>query len=287
LVTDQAIARVLAAKVGIPLERLMQGVGRSFSALEEFLSERIVGHIDAIRRVSETVKRGFAGFAGTRPLASFLWVGSPGVGTGELARALAEFLFNSPDAMLTFEMAEFTEKHSIGKLIGTAPGYVGHEEGGRLTEGMYRRPFQILLFRDVAVAHPDVQEIIAQLLSTGDLTDGKGRWVYFSNAIVVLTGNLESVRMSGGEGVRVGFTAGHGSQVGSDEGILKEARKGMVDTLYEGPDERLVFRPLSRVEVFEVVSREVARASRRLKEERNITFELAEKAMAQCIESGG
>lgn len=289
LVTEQAVARVVASKVGIPVERLMQGVGRRFSELEEYIGKRIVGHQEAIRRVAETIKCGFAGFGGSRPLASFLWAGAPGVGKSELARALAEFLFNSPDAILTFEMAEFTEKHSVGKLIGTAPGYVGHEEGGRLTEAMYRRPFQILLFRDVSVAHPDIQEIIAQLLRTGMLTDGKGRRVYFSNTIVVLTQNVEPAKLQAGERPRLGFTAAAPAETGhgSDEAVLKELRKSMVDTLFDAPDEKLVFRPLSEPEVLEVVRREVSRASKRLKEERNISFALAPAAIAYCIRSGG
>lgn len=289
MVTEQAVARVVASKVGIPVERLMQGVGRRFSALEEFLGERIVGHQEAIRRIAETIKRGFAGFVGARPLASFLWAGAPGVGKSEIARALAEFLFNSRDAVLTFEMAEFTEKHSVGKLIGTAPGYVGHEEGGRLTEAMYRRPFQILLFRDVGVAHPDVQEILAQLLRTGMLTDGKGRRVYFSNAIIVLTQSVEPGRLLTGDRPRMGFTptGPADTKKGTDDVVLRDVRKGMVDTLFDGPDERLVFRPLSQQEVVEVVRREVAKASRRLKEERNISFSLAPAAVDFCIRSGG
>jgi ATP-dependent Clp protease ATP-binding subunit ClpC len=288
-VLEDDVAQVLSTDLGIPLERLLLHSHGRFQEMEDSLKSLIVGHRANISRVCEAVKRGIAGFASHRPLASLLFIGPPGVGKTQTARALARFLFSSEESLLSFQGGEFTEKHSTAKLIGTAPGYVGHQEGGRLTEAIYRRPFRILVFRDFLAAHEDAQELVAELARTGSLTDGKGRRAYFSNAVLVLTQDLDpEVLAAATQKPKVGFSAHRDSDAAADpEAILRELRRRCPSTLIDAVEERLVFSPLSSEEVAAVARLEAAEASRRLKEERDVSFELTDAAVAFLVASGG
>ncbi|GAB4527134.1 MAG: ATP-dependent chaperone ClpB [Roseibium sp.] len=192
-VTEQDIAAVVSRWTGVPVDKMMEGEREKLLRMEENLHRRLVGQEDAIRAVSEAVRRARAGLQDpNRPIGSFLFLGPTGVGKTELCKALAEFLFDDETAMVRMDMSEYMEKHSVARLIGAPPGYVGYEEGGALTEAVRRRPYQVLLFDEVEKAHPDVFNVLLQVLDDGRLTDGQGRTVDFRNTIIVLTSNLGS-----------------------------------------------------------------------------------------------
>jgi ATP-dependent Clp protease ATP-binding subunit ClpC len=290
VVTEEHIARTVAEQINIPVERMLLNSVDRFKDMAEFLGGQIVGHRDSLTRICDAVKRGFAGFSSHRPLASFLFAGPPGVGKLQSAKALARFLFDREDAILLFSGSEFTEKHSIAKLIGAGPGYVGHERGGRLTEGMFNHPFRLILFRDLMSAHADVQELVAEMIHTGELTDGQGRKVHFSNAVVVLCQDLPMDRYFGnGGGPRVGFapTDGMFEEERSSGDVLRRMVKEVPANLMHAVDDRLVFFPLSEAEVRAVARLEVGYSSNRLEEERDIGFTLTDAALDHLIGLGG
>jgi ATP-dependent Clp protease ATP-binding subunit ClpB len=192
-VTDQDIAAVVSRWTGIPVERMLEGERDKLIQMEEHLGRRVIGQAEAVRAVSTAVRRARAGLQDpNRPLGSFLFLGPTGVGKTELTKALAEFLFDDPTAMVRIDMSEFMEKHAVARLIGAPPGYVGYEEGGVLTEAVRRRPYQVVLFDEVEKAHGDVFNVLLQVLDDGRLTDGQGRTVDFTNTIIILTSNLGS-----------------------------------------------------------------------------------------------
>jgi ATP-dependent Clp protease ATP-binding subunit ClpB len=192
-VTAEDIAAVVSRWTGIPVKRMMEGEREKLLHMEEELGRRVIGQADAVRAVSKAVRRARAGLQDPgRPLGSFLFLGPTGVGKTELTKALADFLFDASDAMVRIDMSEFMEKHSVARLIGAPPGYVGYDEGGVLTEAVRRRPYQVVLFDEVEKAHPDVFNVLLQVLDDGRLTDGQGRTVDFSNTLIILTSNLGS-----------------------------------------------------------------------------------------------
>jgi ATP-dependent Clp protease ATP-binding subunit ClpC len=289
-VGEEAIARTVAEQVNIPVERMLLNSVDRFKDMGEFLGKEVVGHQEVLHRICDAVKRGFAGFSSNRPLASFLFAGPPGVGKLQTAKALSRFLFDRDDAILMFQGSEFTEKHSIAKLIGAGPGYVGHERGGRLTEGMFNRPFRLILFRDLMVAHPDIQELVAEMLNTGELTDGQNRKVHFSNAVVAICQDLSMDKYFGnGNLKRVGFAPSddeNGAENSSAD-VLRRVVKEFPASLLQAVDDRLVFFPLDNDEVRSVARLEVASSSNRLSEERDIRFELSDEALDHLIMGGG
>ncbi len=289
-VGEEAIAQTVAEQVNIPVERMLLNSVDRFKDMGDFLGDRVVGHHEVLLRICDAVKRGFAGFSSHRPLASFLFAGPPGVGKLQTAKSLSRFLFDRDDAILMFQGSEFTEKHSIAKLIGAGPGYVGHERGGRLTEGMFNRPFRLILFRDLMVAHPDIQELVAEMLHTGELTDGQNRKVHFSNAVVVICQDLAMDKYFGnGDNKRVGFAPSdsQGDEEHSSADVLRKVVKDFPANLLQAVDDRLVFFPLDADQVRQVARLEVACSSNRLKEERDIEFELSDKALDHLILGGG
>ncbi len=192
-VTDEDIAAVIAAWTGIPVGRLLQGESEKLLHLENELGKRLIGQKDAVKAVSDAVRRSRAGISDPgRPTGSFLFLGPTGVGKTELAKALAEFLFDDEHAMVRIDMSEYGEKHSVSRLVGAPPGYVGYEQGGQLTEAVRRRPYSVILLDEVEKAHPEVFDVLLQVLDDGRLTDGQGRTVDFSNVILILTSNLGS-----------------------------------------------------------------------------------------------
>lgn len=192
-VTENEIAEVVSAATGIPVAKMMQGEREKLLNMEEFLHDRVVGQDEAVVAVSNAVRRSRAGLSDpNRPSGSFLFLGPTGVGKTELTKALANFLFDSDDAMIRIDMSEFMEKHSVSRLVGAPPGYVGYEEGGVLTEAVRRKPYSVVLFDEVEKAHPDVFNILLQVLDDGRLTDSQGRVVDFKNTVIVMTSNLGS-----------------------------------------------------------------------------------------------
>ena len=192
-VTEEDIARVVANWTGIPVSRLQEGERAKLVKMEQRLGERVVGQPDAISAVSNAVRRARAGIQDeNRPIGSFLFLGPTGVGKTELCKALAEFLFDDEAAMTRIDMSEYMEKHSVSRLIGAPPGYVGYDEGGQLTESVRRRPYSVILFDEVEKAHPDVFNALLQVLDDGRITDGQGRTVDFKNTVIILTSNIGS-----------------------------------------------------------------------------------------------
>ena len=192
-VTDEEIARIVARWTGIPVEKLVEGEREKLLHLDDVLHERVIGQDEAVTKVSEAILRSRAGIANpNRPIGSFLFLGPTGVGKTELAKALAQALFDDERNMVRIDMTEYMEKFSVSRLIGAPPGYVGYEEGGQLTEAVRRKPYSVVLFDEVEKAHPDVFNILLQVLDDGRITDSQGRTVDFKNTVIILTSNLGS-----------------------------------------------------------------------------------------------
>ncbi len=257
-VDAEDIAEVVARWTGIPVSRLLEGELEKLLHMEERLAQRVVGQEAAVRAVSDAVRRARAGLSDpNRPLGSFLFLGPTGVGKTELARALAEFLFDDERAMVRLDMSEYMEKHSVARLIGSPPGYVGYEEGGQLTEAVRRRPYTVVLLDEIEKAHPDVAQVLLQILEDGRLTDGKGRTVDFRNTLVILTSNIGSDLIleaggKGGEELRARLMAAlHG-----------QFRPELLNRI----DEILVFESLTQEALRRIVRLELAKVERRLRD---------------------
>jgi ATP-dependent Clp protease ATP-binding subunit ClpB len=269
-VTAEDIASVVAKWTGIPVERMMTGEREKLLAMEETIGKRVIGQADAVRAVSTAVRRSRAGLQDpNRPLGSFLFLGPTGVGKTELTKALAGFLFDDDAAMVRIDMSEFMEKHSVARLIGAPPGYVGYEEGGVLTEAVRRRPYQVVLFDEVEKAHGDVFNILLQVLDDGRLTDGQGRAVDFTNTIIVLTSNLGSQFIAG---------LGEGEAVSSVENQVMDVVRGHFRPEFLNRlDEIILFHRLGAEHMAPIVDIQVSRVARLLKD-RKITLDLTQAA---------
>ena len=268
------VAEVVARIAGLPVERLLTGDAARLLRLEEELGARVVGHSPVVERVASVLRRNYAGFASRRPLGSFLFLGPTGVGKTELARALAEVLFGTREALIRLDMSELSESHATARLIGAPAGYVGYQDGGQLTEAVRRRPSAVVLLDEVEKAHRDVLMLLLQLLEEGRLTDGKGRQVDFSSTVVVLTSNL-GAEAFGRTRARMGF-GGDGADEGGASSALTEARRALPPELWNRIDERLVFGALGREELRRIARMLLEESSRRLGEERGIAFAAGE-----------
>ena len=280
------VARTVAKVAGIPESRLLASDRERILGLEAALRERVVGHAGAIARVASVLKRNFAGFATRRPMGSFLFLGPTGVGKTELARALADALYGSRDALVQLDMSECAESTGVARLVGAAPGYVGYGEGGQLTDAIRRRPASVVVLDEIEKAHRDVQMLLLQVLEEGRLTDGRGRQVDFSNTVVILTSNLgaaEATRTSTGA---MGFGAAERAAPREDR-VLQAARGSVPPELWNRLDERVSFSPLSREDVAKVARLLLADSSRRLEAERKIRFDATDEAIAFLVEHGG
>jgi ATP-dependent Clp protease ATP-binding subunit ClpB len=271
-VTAEDIAGVVARWTGIPVERMMEGEREKLLAMEAEIGKRVIGQADAVKAVSTAVRRARAGLQDpNRPLGSFLFLGPTGVGKTELTKALAEFLFDDSSAMVRIDMSEFMEKHSVARLIGAPPGYVGYEEGGVLTEAVRRRPYQVILFDEVEKAHGDVFNVLLQVLDDGRLTDGQGRTVDFTNTIIVLTSNLGSQYLTGmTEGQKVEDV---------EPQVMEIVRSHFRPEFLNRLDEIILFHRLSAEHMAPIVDIQVARVGKLLKD-RKITLDLTDGARA-------
>ena len=241
----EAIAEVVAGWTGIPVGRLQEGEAQRLLGLEASLSNRVIGQGEAVAAVSRAVRRGRVGLKDpNRPVGSFLFLGPTGVGKTELSRALAEAVYGSEDALIRIDMSEYMEKHTVSRLIGSPPGYVGYEEGGQLTERVRRRPYSVVLFDELEKAHPDVWSILLQLLEDGRLTDAQGRKVDFRNTIVICTSNIGARLLT--EGARaVGFDVTQDSAAQSvRDAVLRELKATLRPELLNRMDEIVVFQRL-------------------------------------------
>jgi ATP-dependent Clp protease ATP-binding subunit ClpB len=271
-VTDQDIAAVVSRWTGVPVERMMEGEREKLLSMEDSIGAKVIGQQDAVKAVSAAVRRARAGLQDpNRPLGSFLFLGPTGVGKTELTKALAEFLFDDPTAMVRIDMSEYMEKHAVARLIGAPPGYVGYEEGGTLTEAVRRRPYQVVLFDEVEKAHGDVFNVLLQVLDDGRLTDGQGRTVDFTNTIIILTSNLGSQYLA---------------SLGEDENptnveaqVMEVVRSHFRPEFLNRLDEIILFHRLSASHMGPIVDIQVARLQKLL-EDRKIKLDLTDAARA-------
>ena len=276
-VDEEDIAEVVARWTGIPVSRLMEGEVQKLSHLEEELHERVIGQDEAVRAVADAVVRARAGLKDpNRPIGSFIFLGPTGVGKTELARALAEFLFDDEAAMVRIDMSEYMEKHTVSRLIGAPPGYVGFEEGGQLTEAVRRRPYSVILFDEIEKAHHDVFNVLLQLLDDGRLTDGQGRTVDFKNTVVIMTSNIASDLILGYRGRDYDKMK---------EEALEVLRRSFRPEFLNRVDEIVVFHPLAREELRQIVTIQIRGLRKRL-EERKIELDLTDKATDYFAERG-
>jgi len=285
--SENDIAEVIAGWTGIPLTRLNETESERLLNLEDTLHERVIGQKDAVTSISKAVRRARAGLKDPkRPIGSFIFLGPTGVGKTELARALAESMFGDEDAMIRVDMSEFMEKHAVSRLVGAPPGYVGHDDGGQLTEKVRRKPYSVILFDEIEKAHPDVFNILLQVLDDGFLTDTKGRRVDFRNTVIVMTSNVGAQELQ--DQRFTGF--GGGSSEGQDyetirSTMLKELKNSFRPEFLNRVDDIIVFHKLNKDELKEIVTKMVNKLTERLSEQ-DINISVTEKAKEKIAEEG-
>jgi len=284
VVEPQDVARIVSKLAGIPEERLLMNDSARLLRLEQDLGARVIGHGDVIERVSKVIRRNYAGFSSRRPMGSFLFLGPTGVGKTELARALADVLFGSRDAMVRVDMSELSEAHGVSRLIGAPAGYVGYGDGGQLTEPVRKRPSSVVVLDEIDKANREVLMLLLQVLEEGRLTDGKGRHIDFSNAVVVLTTNLGAEAFTE-RAKTVGF--GAAAQPAKDGDAASAARKALPPELWNRIDERCVFRPLEQVEVARIATLLLGESSKRLSSEKGIEYHAGDDVIRHLLERGG
>ncbi|AEH33924.1 ClpV protein [Vibrio anguillarum 775] len=277
-VTDVEIAEVLSKQTGIPVSKMLEAEKEKLLQMEDALHQRVIGQVEAVEVVSNAIRRSRAGLSDpNRPIGSFLFLGPTGVGKTELCKTLANFMFDSEDAMVRIDMSEFMEKHSVARLVGAPPGYVGYEEGGYLTEAIRRKPYSVILLDEVEKAHPDVFNILLQVLDDGRLTDGQGRTVDFRNTVVIMTSNLGSSQ------IQEKFASL------DYEGIKKEVMeivgKHFRPEFLNRVDESVVFHPLAQEQIKSIASIQLARLGKRM-EEKGYQLEVSEKALELISQVG-
>jgi len=290
-VTESDIAKVVSRWTGIPVSRMLEEEAQKLGRMEDALKESLVGQNEAIQSVSDAVKRSRVGIADpNRPIGSFMFLGPTGVGKTELARRLAEFMFNDKESLIRVDMSEFMEKHSVAKLVGAPPGYVGHEESGTLTERVRHRPYSVILFDEIEKAHPEVFNILLQVLDSGHLTDGKGRKVNFKNTIVILTSNVGAEFI--GKMSSIGF-ATHESEAHEKENQVDQSREKVMAQLREQfrpeflnrLDDIIFFKTLSQEVLREIVDMQIAEVVERLSQKK-IALSIAPKVKDWLAEKG-
>lgn len=283
-VDDNHIAEVVSRWTGIPVAKMMQSEKDKLLHLEDELKKRVVGQEEAIEAVANAIRRSRSGLADeNRPIGSFAFLGSTGVGKTELAKALAELLFDKEDLMVRIDMSEYQERHTVSRLIGAPPGYVGYEESGQLTEAVRRKPYSIVLLDEIEKAHPDVFNILLQVLEDGRLTDNKGRVVDFKNTIIIMTSNI-------GSEILQHAISEHGNDFSSEwnkakASVLELLKKTIRPELLNRIDEIVVFKPLQKEEVREIVKLQLSRLQKRLKE-KNVELQCTEESMDYLAEKG-
>jgi ATP-dependent Clp protease ATP-binding subunit ClpB len=276
-VDAEDVAEVVAKWTGIPVSKMLEGEIQKLLKMEDRLKLRVIGQENAIHAVSNAVRRARAGLQDeNRPIGSFIFLGPTGVGKTELCRALAEFLFDDEQAMVRLDMSEFMEKHSVARLIGAPPGYVGYEEGGYLTEAVRRRPYSVVLFDEIEKAHPDVFNALLQILEDGRMTDGQGRTVDFKNTVIIMTSNLGSQYIQ---------ELGANNRKEMERLVGAALREAFKPEFLNRVDETIIFNSLGRDEIKSIVEIQLKRLRQNLAN-RKISLELSERAQALIAEKG-
>ncbi|CAH8203385.1 ATP-dependent chaperone ClpB [Vibrio aestuarianus] len=277
-VTDVEIAEVLSKQTGIPVSKMLEAEKEKLLQMEAVLHKRVIGQVEAVEVVSNAIRRSRAGLSDPqRPIGSFLFLGPTGVGKTELCKTLANFMFDSEDAMVRIDMSEFMEKHSVARLVGAPPGYVGYEEGGYLTEAVRRRPYSVILLDEVEKAHPDVFNILLQVLDDGRLTDGQGRTVDFRNTVVIMTSNLGSAR------IQEKFASLNYEGIKNE--VMEVVSKHFRPEFLNRVDESVVFHPLGQEQIKSIASIQLARLGQRM-EEKGYQLEVSDKALELISQVG-
>ena len=290
-VTAEDIADVVSSWTGIPVTRLVEEETQRLLKMEESIHERIVGQEEAVSAVAKAVRRARTGLKDPRrPVGSFIFLGPTGVGKTELARALAEFLFGDENALIRIDMSEYSERHTISRLVGSPPGYVGYEEGGQLTEAVRRRPFSVVLFDEIEKAHPEIFNVLLQILDDGRLTDAQGRAVDFKNAVIIMTSNVGAPLLE--KEVAIGFKPAHDQLTAMDsaytrmkEHITEELRRTFRPEFLNRIDEVIIFRPLTGDQIKAIVDILIARVQRELRGQ-NMQLELTAAAKDLLAKEG-
>jgi ATP-dependent Clp protease ATP-binding subunit ClpB len=277
-VTEEEIAEIVSKWTGIPVSRMLEGEREKLLRMEQEIEKRVVGQAEAVRAVSDAIRRSRAGLSDPgRPIGSFLFLGPTGVGKTELCKALAAFLFDTEEAMVRIDMSEFMEKHSVARLIGAPPGYVGYEEGGYLTEAIRRRPYSLILLDEVEKAHPDVFNVLLQVLDDGRLTDGQGRTVDFRNSVIVMTSNLGSDIIQ--------QRAGEANYAEMKDAVMEIVRVAFRPEFINRLDEIVVFHPLQPAQIRAIARIQIDYLRKRLAD-RDMTLEVSDAALDHLGEAG-
>jgi ATP-dependent Clp protease ATP-binding subunit ClpB len=290
-VDDEDIARIVSKWTGIPVTKMLEGEVKKLIEMEERLRHRVIGQDEALERVANAVRRSRAGLSDpNRPIGSFIFLGPTGVGKTETARALAGFLFDDDHALIRIDMSEYMEKHSVSRLIGAPPGYVGYEEGGQLTEAVRRRPYSVILLDEIEKAHPDVFNILLQVMDDGRLTDGQGRTVSFKNTVLIMTSNIGSSYLVPPTEVNL-----NGTWTAEKDEVNRqaEARRKVMEALQahfkpeflNRVDDIIIFNPLGKEQLAKIVDLRLEDL-RRLVADRKISIELTDKAKELIFAEG-
>ena len=291
-VTTEDIAEIVSQWTGIPVVQLTTEESERMLRMEDILHERIVGQHEAVTAVAKAIRRGRVGLKDPkRPIGSFLFLGPTGVGKTELSKALAEAMFGDENAMIRLDMSEFMEKHTVSKLIGSPPGYVGYDEGGQLTEKIRRRPYSVVLFDEIEKAHPDVLNILLQILGDGRVTDSQGRTVDFKNTVIIMTSNLGARTITGGGKNALGFGQTESSDQAQQEydaikaAVMEELKETFRPEFINRLDDIIVFRKLSEEDVEQIAEKMLGSLATRMKEMNiDVTFD---KSVAKTISEHG
>ena len=286
-VTEHDIGELIAAMTGIPVSRMLEGEAEKLLHIEEALHDRVIGQDRAVESVAEALRRAGSGLKDPkRPIGSFIFLGPTGVGKTELARALAQYMFDDEEAMIRLDMSEYQERHTVSRIIGAPPGYVGYDEGGALTEAVRRRPYRVILFDEIEKAHPDLFNVLLQILEDGRLTDGQGRTVDFRNTIIIMTSNLGTSSDNKG---RFGFVTSRAQDEGQrevrQELVEKALREAFRPEFLNRIDEIIVFEPLTEKELEKIVELMLNEVLKRLSD-REVAFEVTEAAKAELVKEG-
>lgn len=288
-ITAEDIASVVAEQTGVPVKQLTEAETTRLLTMEEEISRRLIGQDEAVSAVSRAIRRARTGLRDPRrPIGSFLFMGPTGVGKTELARCLARFLFGKEDAMIRIDMSEFMERHEVSKLVGAPPGYVGHESGGKLTEMVRRKPYSVILFDEIEKAHPEIFNILLQVLDDGKLTDGQGRKVDFRNTVIIMTSNVGAKEAQQGNSLGFGMSAESQTQKDWERTksiILEEANKLFRPEFLNRIDEMAVFRPLSRDNLMKIIDTMLDDLSVRL-DTKGVKLEVSDDVKAKILEKG-